>query len=81
IDNLTHFNTQKKTAFIQKVNTDYRGQAETDLQNSATSPNNAMDQLTQSIPDDETIVASDNYTNASPDTKGAYSDAYNDSKL
>ena len=52
----------------------------TDLKNSATSLNNAMDQLKQAIADHDTIVAGGNYTNASPDKQGAYTDAYNAAK-
>ena len=52
----------------------------TDLKNSATSLNNAMDQLKQAIADRDTIVAGGNYTNASPDKQGAYTDAYNAAK-
>ena len=34
-----------------------------------------MDQLKQAIADRDTIVAGGNYTNASPDKQGAYTDA------
>ena len=39
-----------------------------------------MDQLKQAIADHDTIVAGGNYTNASPDKQGAYTDAYNAAK-
>ncbi|HDC3758437.1 TPA: GA module-containing protein, partial [Staphylococcus aureus] len=38
------------------------------------------DQLKQGIADHDTIVAGGNYTNASPDKQGAYTDAYNAAK-
>ncbi|WP_163596429.1 GA module-containing protein, partial [Klebsiella pneumoniae] len=72
IDNLTHLNTPQKTALKQQVNAAQRVSGVTDLKNSATSLNNAMDQLKQAIADHDTIVASGNYTNASPDKQGAY---------
>ncbi|WP_159314344.1 hyperosmolarity resistance protein Ebh, partial [Staphylococcus aureus] len=71
IDNLTHLNTPQKTALKQQVNAAQRVSGVTDLKNSATSLNNAMDQLKQAIADHDTIVASGNYTNASPDKQGA----------
>ncbi|WJB79309.1 hyperosmolarity resistance protein Ebh [Staphylococcus aureus] len=77
IDNLTHLNTPQKTALKQQVNAAQRVSGVTDLKNSATSLNNAMDQLKQAIADHDTIVAGGNYTNASPDKQGAYTDAYN----
>ncbi len=80
IDNLTHLNTAQKTALKQQVNAAQRVSGVTDLKNSATSLNNAMDQLKQAIADHDTIVAGDNYTNASPDKQGAYTDAYNAAK-
>lgn len=39
-----------------------------------------MDRLKQAIADRDTIVAGGNYTNASPDKQGAYTDAYNAAK-
>ncbi|HCZ6909217.1 TPA: GA module-containing protein, partial [Staphylococcus aureus] len=80
IDNLTHLNTPQKTALKQQVNAAQRVSGVTDLKNSATSLNNAMDQLKQAIADHDTIVAGGNYTNASPDKQGAYTDAYNAAK-
>lgn len=80
IDNLTHLNTAQKTALKQQVNAAQRVSGVTDLKNSATSLNNAMDQLKQAIADHDTIVAGGNYTNASPDKQGAYTDAYNAAK-
>ncbi|HDE0684748.1 TPA: GA module-containing protein, partial [Staphylococcus aureus] len=80
IDNLTHLNTPQKTALKQQVNAAQRVSGVTDLENSATSLNNAMDQLKQAIADHDTIVAGGNYTNASPDKQGAYTDAYNAAK-
>lgn len=80
IDNLTHLNTPQKTALKQQVNAAQRVSGVTDLKNSATSLNNAMDQLKQAIADYDTIVAGGNYTNASPDKQGAYTDAYNTAK-
>ncbi|HDD6776176.1 TPA: hyperosmolarity resistance protein Ebh, partial [Staphylococcus aureus] len=80
IDNLTHLNTPQKTALKQQVNAAQRVSDVTDLKNSATSLNNAMDQLKQAIADHDTIVAGGNYTNASPDKQGAYTDAYNAAK-
>ncbi|MBE2142418.1 GA module-containing protein, partial [Staphylococcus argenteus] len=80
IDNLTHLNTPQKTALKQQVNAAQRVSGVTDLKNSATSLNNAMDQLKQAISDHDTIVAGGNYTNASPDKQGAYTDAYNAAK-
>ncbi|MFI3204756.1 hyperosmolarity resistance protein Ebh, partial [Staphylococcus aureus] len=44
IDNLTHLNTPQKTALKQQVNAAQRVSGVTDLKNSATSLNNAMDQ-------------------------------------
>lgn len=64
----------------QQVNAAQRVSGVTDLKNSATSLNNAMDQLKQAIGDHDTIVAGGNYTNASPDKQGAYTDAYNAAK-
>ncbi len=78
IDNLTHLNTPQKTALKQQVNAAQRVSGVTDLKNSATSLNSAMDQLKQAIADHDTIVAGGNYTNASPDKQGAYTDAYLD---
>lgn len=80
IDNLTHLNTPQKTALKQQVNAAQRVSGVTDLKNSATSLNSAMDQLKQAIADHDTIVAGGNYTNASPDKQGAYTDAYNAAK-
>lgn len=80
IDNLTHLNTPQKIALKQQVNAAQRVSGVTDLKNSATSLNNAMDQLKQAIADHDTIVAGGNYTNASPDKQGAYTDAYNAAK-
>ncbi len=80
IDNLTHLNTPQKTALKQQVNAAQRVSGVTDLKNSATSLDNAMDQLKQGIADHDTIVAGGNYTNASPDKQGAYTDAYNAAK-
>ncbi len=80
IDNLTQLNTPQKTALKQQVNAAQRVSGVTDLKNSATSLNNAMDQLKQAIGDHDTIVAGGNYTNASPDKQGAYTDAYNAAK-
>ncbi len=80
IDNLTHLNTAQKTTLKQQVNAAQRVSGVTDLKNSATSLNNAMDQLKQAIADHDTIVAGGNYTNASPDKQGAYTDAYNAAK-
>lgn len=80
IDNLTHLNTPQKTALKQQVNAAQRVAGVTDLKNSASSLNNAMDQLKQAIADHDTIVAGGNYTNASPDKQGAYTDAYNAAK-
>lgn len=80
IDNLTHLNSAQKTALKQQVNAAQRVSGVTDLKNSATSLNNAMDQLKQAIADHDTIVAGGNYTNASPDKQGAYTDAYNAAK-
>ncbi len=80
IDNLTQLNTPQKTALKQQVNAAQRVSGVTDLKNSATSLNNAMDQLKQAIGDHDTIVAGGNYTNASPDKQGAYTDAYNTAK-
>lgn len=80
IDNLTHLNTPQKTALKQQVNAAQRVSGVTDLKNSATSLNNAMDQLKQAIADHDTIVAGGNYTNASSDKQGAYTDAYNTAK-
>lgn len=80
IDNLTQLNTPQKTALKQQVNAAQRVSGVTDLKNSATSLNNAMDQLKQAIADHDTIVAGGNYTNASPDKQGAYTDAYNAAK-
>lgn len=80
IDNLTYLNTPQKTALKQQVNAAQRVSGVTDLKNSATSLNNAMDQLKQAIADHDTIVAGGNYTNASPDKQGAYTDAYNAAK-
>lgn len=80
IDNLTHLNTPQKTALKQQVNAAQRVSGVTDLKNSATSLNNAMDQLKQAIADHDTIVAGGNYTNASPDKQAAYTDAYNAAK-
>lgn len=80
IDNLTHLNTPQKTALKQQVNAAQRVSGVTDLKNSATSLNSAMDQLKQAIADHDTIVAGGNYTNASPDKQGAYTDVYNAAK-
>lgn len=54
IDNLTHLNTPQKTALKQQVNAAQRVSGVTDLKNSATSLNNAMDQLKQAIADHDT---------------------------
>ncbi|MQK80288.1 hypothetical protein EI045_23945, partial [Escherichia coli] len=80
IDQLPNINQPQKTALKQQVNAAQRVSGVTDPKNSATSLNNAMDQLKQAIADHDTIVAGGNYTNASPDKQGAYTDAYNAAK-
>ncbi len=80
INGLQHLTTAQKDKLKQQVNAAQRVSGVTDLKNSATSLNNAMDQLKQAIADHDTIVAGGNYTNASPDKQGAYTDAYNAAK-
>lgn len=80
INNAHDLNQKQKDALKAQVNNAQRVSGVTDLKNSATSLNNAMDQLKQAIADHDTIVTGGNYTNASPDKQGAYTDAYNAAK-
>lgn len=76
IDNAPHLNEQQKNVLKEKVNQAQTVAAVTDLQNNADALNTSMEQLKQAIADHDTIVADGNYTNASPQEQGAYTDAY-----
>ncbi|WP_438827666.1 hyperosmolarity resistance protein Ebh [Staphylococcus warneri] len=76
IENAPHLNEQQKNELKGKVNQAQTVAAVTDLQNNANALNTAMKQLKQAIADHDTIVADGNYTNASPQEQGAYTDAY-----
>ena len=76
IENAPHLNEQQKMNLKKKVNQAQTVAAVTDLQNNADALNTAMEQLKQAIADHDTIVADGNYTNASPQEQGAYTDAY-----
>ena len=71
-----HILTNNKNELKGKVNQAQTVAAVTDLQNNANALNTAMKQLKQAIADHDTIVADGNYTNASPQEQGAYTDAY-----
>ena len=76
IDNAPHLNEQQKNVLKEKVIQAQTVAAVTDLQNNADALNTSMEQLKQAIADHDTIVADGNYTNASPQEQGAYTDAY-----
>ncbi|WP_424842390.1 hyperosmolarity resistance protein Ebh [Staphylococcus pasteuri] len=76
IENLAHLNTPQKNALKEQVNQAQNVAAVTDLQNNANALDTAMDQLQQAVADHNTIVTDGNYTNASAEKQGKYTDAY-----
>ncbi|MEJ7490635.1 hypothetical protein WL511_12215, partial [Staphylococcus pettenkoferi] len=75
IENLAHLNTPQKNALKEQVNQAQNVVAVTDLQNNANALDTAMDQLQQAVADHNTIVTDGNYTNASAEKQGKYTDA------
>ncbi|WP_415918579.1 DUF1542 domain-containing protein [Staphylococcus warneri] len=76
IDNLNDLNAPQKETLKEQVNQAQNVSGVTDIQNNADALNSAMTNLKQAIADHDDIVADGNYTNASADKQGAYTDAY-----